>query len=71
MRSQELANQHVNRLATAEEVAAAIHFLACDEAAMVNGHALNVDGGLGSGLSVQLIEAATGQAIHDDGGIFE
>ena len=71
VRSQELANQHVNRLATAEEVAATIHFLACDEAAMVNGHALNVDGGLGSGLSVQLIEAAIGQAIHDDGGIFE
>lgn len=71
VRSQALANQHVRRLATAEEVAAAIHFLACDDAAMVNGHALQVDGGLGAGLSVQLIEAATGQPIHDDGGIVD
>jgi NAD(P)-dependent dehydrogenase (short-subunit alcohol dehydrogenase family) len=71
VQSQSLANQHVSRLATAEEVAAAIHYLACDDAAMVNGHALHVDGGLDSGLSVQLIEAATGQTIHDDEGIFE
>lgn len=70
-RAQSLANQHTRRLATADEVAAAIHFLASDDAAMVNGHALNVDGGLAAGLSVQLIEAATGQTIHDDGGIFE
>jgi len=71
VQSQALGNQHVRRLATANEVAAAIHYLACDDAAMVNGHALHVDGGMGSGLSVQLIEAATGQPIHDDEGIFE
>lgn len=71
VRSQSLMNQHVSRLATADEVAAAIHFLASDEAAMVNGHALAVDGGLAAGPSVQFIEAALGTAIRDEGGIFE
>lgn len=71
VRSQSLANQHVNRLATADEVAAAIHFLASDDAAMVNGHALHVDGGLVAGPSVQLIEAALGDPIHTDDGIIE
>lgn len=71
VRSQSLANQHTRRLCTADEVAAAIHFLASDDAAMVNGHALNVDGGMGAGLSVQLIEAAVDGPIHDDEGIFE
>lgn len=71
VRSQSLANQHVNRLATAEEVAAAIHYLVSDEAAMVNGHALHIDGGLAAGPSVQLIESALGEPIRDDGGIIE
>ena len=71
MVSQSLANQHVDRLASAEEVAAAIHFLASDDASMVNGHALEVDGGMHVGLSVQLVEAAIGQPIHDDDGVFE
>ena len=71
VRSQSLANQHVRRLATAEEVAAAIHFLASDEAAMINGHSLAIDGGMGAGMSVQLTEAALGESIHDDEGIFE
>lgn len=71
VRSQLLMNQHVRRLATAEEVAAAIHYLASDEAAMINGHALAVDGGLAAGPSVQFIEAALGTAIGDEGGIFE
>lgn len=65
VRSQSLANQHVDRLASADEVAAAIHFLASPEASMVNGHALPVDGGMGAGLSVQLIEAATRQELRD------
>lgn len=69
--SQSLANQHVNRLATAEEVAAAIHFLASDDASMINGNALEVDGGMHVGLSVQLIEAALDQPIHDEHGILE
>jgi NAD(P)-dependent dehydrogenase (short-subunit alcohol dehydrogenase family) len=71
VRSQSLANQHVTRLAVADEVAAAIHFLASDDASMVNGHALEVDGGMHLGMSVQLIEAAVGHAIHDDDGVFE
>ncbi|NNC80469.1 MAG: glucose 1-dehydrogenase [Acidimicrobiales bacterium] len=71
VRTQSLANQHVKRLATADEIAAAIHFLASDEAAMINGHSLAIDGGMGAGMSVQLAEAALGEPIHDDGGIFE
>ena len=71
VRSQSLMNQHVERLATADEVAAAIHYLATDEAMMVNGHSLAVDGGLAAGPSVQLIEAALGTAIGDKSGIFE
>jgi len=65
VRSQSLANQHVDRLASADEVAAAIHFLASPEASMVNGIALPVDGGMSAGLSVQLLEAATGQQLRD------
>lgn len=71
VRSQSMMNQHVTRLATADEVAAAIHYLVSDEASMVNGHALAVDGGLAAGPSVQFIEAALGAAIADESGIFE
>ena len=70
-RSQALAHQHTDRLATADEVAAAIHYLASDEAAMVNGHALWVDGGLGAGMSVEMIEAAVGGTIRDGAAIIE
>ena len=63
-RSMKLAHQHTDRLASATDVAAAIHFLASDDAAMVNGHALWVDGGLGAGLSVDLVEAALGEPIR-------
>ena len=70
-RSQALAHQHTGRLATADEVAAAIHYLASDEAAMVNGHALNIDGGLGAGLSIDMIEAAIGGPIRDGSAIIE
>lgn len=69
--SQSLANQHVNRLAFADEVAAAIHFLASDDASMVNGQLLEVDGGMSVGMSVQMVEKMLDQPIHDDGGVFE
>ena len=69
VRSQELANQHVRRLATPEEIAAALHYLASDDAAMVNGHALPVDGGLAAGPSIQLWEAALDHPIRDAEGI--
>lgn len=69
--SQAVANQHVNRLAFAEEIAAAIHFLASDDASMVNGQSLEVDGGMSVGMSVQLVEQLLGEPIHDDGGVFE
>lgn len=69
VRSQSLMNQHAQRLLDPEEVAAAIHYLVSDEAAMVNGHALHIDGGLAAGPSVQLIEAAVGHTIHGDDGI--
>ena len=71
VRSQGLAHQHTDRLASVDDVAAAIHFLASDDAAMVNGHALCVDGGLGAGMSVEMIEAAVGQPIRDGSGIVE
>ena len=71
VRSQSLLNQHVRRLAQPEEVAAAIHYLASDDAAMVNGHALHIDGGMAAGPSIQSIEAAIGETIHDDDGISE
>lgn len=66
--SMALGNQHVRRLGTASEVAAAIHFLASDDASMVNGHALYVDGGMAAGMSDQLIESSTGESIHDGDG---
>ncbi len=71
VRSQSLLNQHVRRLAQPEEVAAAIHYLASDDAAMVNGHALHIDGGMAAGPSIQSIEAAIGETIHGDDGIVE
>ena len=66
--AQQLGNQHNDRLVEPEEVAAAIHYLASDEAAMINGHALAIDGGMAAGLSVQLIEAAVGRPILDEDG---
>ena len=71
VRSQGLAHQHTDRLASVDDVAAAIHFLASDDAAMVNGHALNVDGGLGAGMSIEMIEAAIGESIRDGSSIIE
>lgn len=71
VRSQALAHQHTDRLASVDDVAAAIHYLASDDAAMVNGHALCVDGGLGAGMSLEMIEAAIGESIRDGSGIVE
>lgn len=45
LRKQIIARTPLGRLATAEDVAAAILFLASDAAAMVTGHVLAVDGG--------------------------
>ncbi len=69
--SMALANQHMRRLGTPDEVAAAIHFLASDDAMLVNGHALHTDGGLGAGMSNQLIEAAVDRTIADETGYIE
>ncbi len=71
VRSQSLAHQHIDRLATVDDVAAAVHYLASDDAAMVNGHALWVDGGLGAGMSIEMIEAAIGGSIRDGNAIIE
>ncbi len=37
--------QYVRRMGRAEEVAAAVAFLACDDASFITGATLNVDGG--------------------------
>lgn len=71
VRAQGLAHQHTDRLASVDDVAAAIHYLASDDAAMVNGHALCVDGGLGAGMSIKMIEAALGEPIRDGSAIIE
>jgi len=39
------------RLGTPEEIAAAFHYLASDEAAYITGHALSIDGGLTAGMT--------------------
>jgi len=69
--SMALANQHVDRLGSADEVAAAVHFLASDDAMMVNGHALHVDGGLAAGLSDKLLEAALDRPITNGRGYLD
>ena len=71
VRAQSLLNQHVERLAAPAEVAAAIHYLVSDEAAMVNGHALHLDGGLAAGPSTRLIEAALGQPVQNEEGFID
>jgi len=48
--------QPIPRLATADEIAAAVHFLAADDCPMITGHALHVDGGMFAGPSTGAIE---------------
>ncbi len=64
----ELLHQYPRGFAEAANIAAAIHFLASDDARFVNGHALPVDGGGGVGPSVELIEAAVGRSVLDSEG---
>jgi len=50
----------MGRLARPDEVAAAVHFLASDDAGFLTGQAINVDGGLASGISEGTIGLACG-----------
>jgi len=50
----------VGRIGTPEEVAAAIHFLAADDASYVTGAAIEVDGGWLAGPTMALIEKVVG-----------
>jgi NAD(P)-dependent dehydrogenase (short-subunit alcohol dehydrogenase family) len=57
--------QPVNRMATAAEIAAGIHFLVADDCGLITGHALHVDGGLVAGPSLRSIEIAIDQYRAD------
>ncbi len=61
VRIQSLMVQHEPRLVTRDEVAAAVHYLLSEEAQMINGHSLVIDGGMSTGPSVDLVEAAVGE----------
>lgn len=52
----------LGRLVKPEEVAAAIHFLASDDAAMVTGQIINVGGGISAGVSAQVVDQALGDS---------
>jgi NAD(P)-dependent dehydrogenase (short-subunit alcohol dehydrogenase family) len=54
----------LGRLVKPEEVAAAIHFLASDDAAMVTGQIMNVGGGLSAGVSAQVADRALGDSAQ-------
>jgi NAD(P)-dependent dehydrogenase (short-subunit alcohol dehydrogenase family) len=48
----------LRRLVDAEEVASVVHFLASDDAAMVTGQSINIDGGLSVGVSARVVDNA-------------
>lgn len=45
----------LGRVCTPEEVAAVFHFLASDEASLITGQAISIDGGMTAGLSMRLV----------------
>jgi NAD(P)-dependent dehydrogenase (short-subunit alcohol dehydrogenase family) len=53
----------LGRLVAPQEVAAAIHFLASDDAAMITGQIVNVGGGLSAGVSAQVVDQALDERI--------
>lgn len=50
----------LGRLATPDDIAAVVHFLASDEAAFITGQAVNVGGGLSAGVSKGMLDLVYG-----------